>query len=136
MALFTAETAVIAAKLSHAPTSARHQPKEEIKPAPPEPQPAPMPAGKEASEDLKRVKGKLDKLDALMDKAKTPQEWDQLSRAYDRMFKAWMVLSATPLPGSLKQTGKPNRPSPQVEPAPIETPQAVVSDVPPSVQPE
>jgi hypothetical protein len=46
---------------------------------------------------------RLDQLDALMSSDELdPKQWDMLSRAYDRVFKAWMVLSATPGPGQRK----------------------------------
>jgi len=136
MALFTRENArEMSAKANyvrwHKPDP---EPRQEAKAETPAIAPAATPEAR-SNADLLRVKQKLDKLDALMDNAKTPQEWDQLSRAYDRMFKAWMVLSATPLPGSLKQTGKPFRVTPQAEPTPI-APQPVASDDPPATTPE
>lgn len=66
--------------------------------------------------DLARVRQRLDTLDALMAKAETDRQWDNLSRAYERMFKVWMVLSKTPLPGSLKPISPRQPKATQVEP--------------------
>jgi hypothetical protein len=53
-------------------------------------------------ESLSRVRVHMDRLHELMSKAKTDREWDNLSRAYERLFKVWCVLTRTPGPGNLK----------------------------------
>lgn len=55
------------------------------------------------------VRARLDTLDGLMAKAKTDREWDNLTRAYDRMFRVWCVLTKTPGPGNLKPRPEPAR---------------------------
>lgn len=65
----------------------------------PPPQPLPQP---EPNIDALRVYGRLQELDRLMAEAEEAKEWDQLSRAYDRLFRCWQVLSRTPGPGQLR----------------------------------
>jgi len=48
------------------------------------------------------VRARLETLDALMSKAKSDREWDNLSRAFDRLFRVWCVLTNTPGPGNLR----------------------------------
>lgn len=117
MALITAETArEMSAKGNYARW---HAPRSEPPPATPEPQPPRLPAVNPTA-DLLRVKKQIDSIYDMMDEAahgktvdcphcKKPvevgadsRELDQLSRAYDRLFKAWQVLSATPGPGQRK----------------------------------
>ena len=135
MALFTAETAVIAAKLSHAPTSARHQPKDEIKPAPPIPQPAPMPADNFRDKTLLRVRAQIESLLDDLSIERDAQKKDRLASALGRLNEIERQLAGRPMPGSLKPSSKQSRSSPQVEPTPI-TPQPVASDDPPATTPE
>src|SRR5262249_7428199 len=61
-------------------------------------------------ESLSRVRVHMQRLHELMDKAKTDREWDNLSRAYERLFKIWMVLTKTPGPGQLKHKEEHPRP--------------------------
>jgi hypothetical protein len=49
-----------------------------------------------------------------MARAKTDREWDNLSRAFDRLFRIWCVLTNTPGPGNRK----PGRASPGPSSAP------------------
>lgn len=49
-----------------------------------------------------RIRVKLEELMDKMDATDDPKELDMLSRAYDRLFKAWMVLSGTPGSGQRK----------------------------------
>jgi len=58
--------------------------------------PAPVPPFKQAPNgeqtlgiDVSRVRVRLETLDSLMGKAKTDREWDNLARAYDRLFRVW-----------------------------------------------
>lgn len=46
------------------------------------------------------VRERLEAIDGLMCKAKDSREWDNLTRAYDRMFKVLCVLTKTPGPGN------------------------------------
>ncbi len=55
------------------------------------------------------VRARLETLNALMSKAKSDREWDNLTRAYDRMFRVWCVLTKTPGPGNRKLA--PERPA-------------------------
>jgi hypothetical protein len=68
------------------------------------PAPAPLQATPAADTDagisVSRVRARLETLDALMSKAKTDREWDNLSRAFDRLFRVWCVLTKTPGPGN------------------------------------
>jgi hypothetical protein len=80
-------------------------------------------ATQEAGIEISRVHSKLDKLDRLMDKAKTDREWDNLSRAYERLFKVWCWLTATPGPGQLRPTGKGRRATLLPPPLPEQTPE-------------
>ncbi len=90
------------------------------------PQPEQQIAEPELGPDVARVRERLDKLDELMSKAEDDRSWDTLSRAYERMFKVWMVLTKTPFSGSLK----PSQPRQQQRSATVEpigpAPQAVV----------
>jgi hypothetical protein len=84
-------------------------------------QSGPLAEGNLGEESLSRVRVHMDRLHALMAKAKTDREWDNLSRAYERLFKVWMVLTKTPGPGQLKhkeQHPGPRREMPRVLPEP------------------
>jgi hypothetical protein len=59
--------------------------------------------------DPARVRVRLETLDALMGKAKTDREWDNLSRAYDRLFRVWCTLTRTPGPGNYRPKAVPER---------------------------
>lgn len=48
------------------------------------------------------ARARLETLDALMSRAKTDREWDNLTRAFDRLFRVWCTLTATPGPGNRK----------------------------------
>jgi len=61
--------------------------------------------------DASRVRVRLETLDSLMAKAKTDREWDNLSRAYDRMFRVWCVLARTPGPGNRRPAPERTRPN-------------------------
>ena len=63
---------------------------------------ATAPADTAPSISLTCVRARLETLDTLMSKAKSDREWDNLTRAYDRMFRVWCVLTKTPGPGSRK----------------------------------
>jgi hypothetical protein len=70
---------------------------------PPPPVELPLVNGERTSSpEALRVLERLNALDLLMSKAKTDREWDNLSRAYERMFKVWAYLTQTPGPGSLR----------------------------------
>jgi hypothetical protein len=77
----------------------------------------PLPAVPPADENqegisVSCVRARLQTLDALMAKAKTDREWDNLSRAYDRLFRVWCTLTGTPGPGNRKPSEqKSGRPS-------------------------
>lgn len=49
-----------------------------------------------------RVRAKLEALLTDMEETDDAKELDALSRAYDRLFRAWMVLSGTPGSGQRK----------------------------------
>lgn len=63
---------------------------------------AEAPADQNPAESLSRVCLHMDRLHELMSKAKTDREWTNFTRAYERLFKVWMVLSKTPGPGQRK----------------------------------
>jgi hypothetical protein len=79
---------------------ARWHPPEPV--AIPEPDKPLIPNPQTPSPEALRVLERLNALDALMAKAKTDREWDNLSRAYERMFKVWAYLTQTPGPGNLR----------------------------------
>ena len=60
------------------------------------------PAGTDPGISVACVRARLETLDALMSRAKSDREWDNLTRAYDRMFRVWCVLTKTPGPGNRK----------------------------------
>lgn len=61
---------------------------------------APLPANPIINVD--NVRSRLETLDQLMSKAKTDREWDNLSRAYERLFKVYVHLAGLPGPGQRK----------------------------------
>ena len=107
MALFTAETAVAAAKLSHAPTSARFAKPVEAQPTPEPPQPATEPADVYTSQVLARVRVQLNLVNsALTNALEQPkpdaQAIDRLASAQMRLAEQERILAGRPLPGSRK----------------------------------
>jgi hypothetical protein len=77
--------------------------------------------------ELSRVLARLDALDRLMAQAKTDREWDNLSRAYERVFKAWVHLAGIPGPGNRKpgpdrKRDKPTGQTATVTIAPVQPP--------------
>jgi hypothetical protein len=56
-----------------------------------------------------------------MAQAETDKQWDNYSRAYDRMFRVWCVLTKTPSPGQWKPKPIPTKASgpSQSDPEPI-----------------
>src|SRR5882724_10137456 len=70
------------------------------------PTPAVVQAGSNGDQtlgiDASRVRVRLEKLDSLMGQAKTDREWDNLTCAFDRLFRVWCTLTRTPGPGNLK----------------------------------
>lgn len=96
----------------------------------PKPEPKPLPEP-EPNQDALRVYQRLQELDKMMGEASDAKEWDCLSRAYDRLFKCWQVLSRTPGPGQLR----PSEPKRQARY--WERPAGAVQDAPTgSVQPK
>jgi len=67
------------------------------------------PANEDQGISVTCVRARLQTLDALMARAKTDREWDNLSRAFDRLFRIWMVLTKTPGPGNRKPAPEPKR---------------------------
>jgi hypothetical protein len=61
--------------------------------------------------DVTRVRARLETLDRLMSKANSDREWDNYSRAFDRLFKVLCVLTKTPGPGNYKSVPLPRRPN-------------------------
>jgi hypothetical protein len=64
------------------------------------PVPATTSTGEDPGISPSCVLARLQTLDCLMAKAKTDREWDNLSRAFERLFKVWCVLTNTPGPGN------------------------------------
>lgn len=114
---FTAETAVIAAKLSHAPTSARNRPPEPPKPVilPSAEQPQPAVDGY-VLKTLTRTRKQLDRLFSLMGDETDPQKLDRLASAIARLAEQERQLSGRPLPGSLRPRQEKSRRAADVEP--------------------
>ena len=69
------------------------------------------PTGTDSGISLACVRARLETLDDMMAKAKSDREWDNLTRAYDRMFRVWCVLTKTPGPGNRKPAPEPRKPS-------------------------
>jgi hypothetical protein len=67
------------------------------------------PADQGPADSLMRVSIHMQKLHELMGRAKDYREWDSLSRAFERLFKIWQVLSNTPGPGQRKPLAEPPR---------------------------
>ena len=88
------------------------------------------------SRTLSRVRAQIETLLDDLGKERDPQRIDRLASALGRLNEIERQLAGRPMPGSLKPSAKQPRVTPQVEPTPIETPQAVVSDEPPPVPPE
>ena len=88
------------------------------------------------SRTLSRVRAQIETLLDDLGKERDPQRIDRLASALGRLNEIERQLAGRPMPGSLKPSAKQPRGTPQVEPTPIETPQAVVSDLPPPVPPE
>jgi len=88
------------------------------------------------SRTLSRVRAQIETLLDDLGKERDPQRIDRLASALGRLNEIERQLAGRPMPGSLKPSAKQPRVTPQVEPTPIETPQAVVSDLPPPVPPE
>ena len=88
------------------------------------------------SRTLSRVRAQIETLLDDLGKERDPQRIDRLASALGRLNEIERQLAGRPMPGSLKPSAKQPRATPQVEPTPIETPQAVVSDLPPPVPPE
>lgn len=122
MALFTVETAAEYARRSHLPTSARFKKEEPAKEEQPVTQEIPQPADSTQTIELVRVRKRLDALDALMDAAETDKEWDNYSRSYERIFKAWCWLAGIPNPGSMRPSKATTTRRPTVSPIEPETP--------------
>ena len=72
---------------------------------------AAAPADTDSGINLACVRARLVTLDGMMAKAKSDREWDNLTRAYDRMFRVWCVLTKTPGPGNRKPAPEPRKPS-------------------------
>ena len=68
----------------------------------PIPLPETPPADTDPGVNVACVRARLATLDGMMAKAKTDREWDNLTRAFDRLFRVWCVLSNTPGPGNRK----------------------------------
>lgn len=115
--------------------------REKAKPDAPEAPPAsPEPLLQGIS--LMCVRERLQALDERMAKAETDREWDNLSRAYERMFRVWCTLTQTPGPGNLRprQERAPRAQAhaqsmPAVESAPDAVHAPVPLQVTPSTQP-
>jgi hypothetical protein len=101
MALFSTANAAEMARRSHAARKLREAERKAQSALPPA-----SAAGKadenQAGVSVSRVRARLQTLDALMAKAKSDREWDNLSRAFDRLFRVWCVLTGTPGPGNRK----------------------------------
>lgn len=100
MPLFNAETARLMAARSVAARKAA-QAQRELQPAAP-PFSTTSPTDTEPGVSVSCVRARLQTLDGLMARAKTDREWDNLTRAFDRLFRIWCVLTKTPGPGNLR----------------------------------
>jgi hypothetical protein len=66
------------------------------------PLPGAAPADPDPGINVASVRARLETLDGLMARAKKNREWDNLSRAFDRLFRVWCVLTQTAFPGTLR----------------------------------
>ena len=138
MALFTRENArEMSAKANyvrwHKPDP---EPRQEAKAETPAIAPAATPEDGFAAKTLVRVRRQIESLLDDLSIERDAQKKDRLASALGRLNEIERQLAGRPMPGSLKPSAKQPRVTPQVEPTPIETPQAVVSDLPPPVPPE
>ena len=99
MALFTAETARIAAIKSHAQTSARNRPAIQPEVSAVQSQPA-EPSDSFTVRKLARVRGQIDAVEKLLDAATEPQAVDRFANALTRLYDLERILAGRPLPGS------------------------------------
>lgn len=108
MPVFTAETARIAAKLSHAPTSARNRPAIQSLPEPQQTQPAANPADDGYSlQVLTRTRRQLDLvaeriLEELQRNKPDSRRLRDLSDAQRHLAEQERILAGRPMPGSLR----------------------------------
>jgi hypothetical protein len=100
MSLFTAANAKEMAAKSHASRKAAAA--ERFSKPLSIPQIAPSPAEIDSGVNVASVRERLETIDRMMARAKTHQEFDCLTRAYDRMFRVLCVLTNTPGPGNRK----------------------------------
>ena len=66
------------------------------------------------------VESQLQKLDEQLARKLEPKEWDMLTRAKDRLFKAWVHLISLPGPGTLKPSAARSRRQSPASFAPVE----------------
>jgi hypothetical protein len=97
---FTAENAVQYALKSHAARKLASATPEPV--ASQQQAASPVAADTDAARSLVRVQKQLEALDVALDKCKEAKEWDMLTRAKERLFKAWVHLAGIPGPGNRK----------------------------------
>ena len=116
MPLFTTETAATMAKRRWQAERERDlQPR--ILPAPTD--------DKGIPDEVSRVRAQIEALNAQLDECSSPDDWDCLTRAKDRLFKQWVYLAGIPGPGNLKPSSPKQSTRPRtIEPVPCEPPQA------------
>jgi transposase-like protein len=73
-------------------------------------------------EKLQRLELQLSALDNFLDNAKSPDEWQKLSAARQRLFDQWRILSGIPLPGSRQPAKERPQPLPPIAPLDARTP--------------
>jgi len=132
MALFTAETAKIAAAKSWSAESARFQsPQEPTQPALP-----PLQADNYTVQKLVRVRVQLARLDDLLDSEDDPAKLDRLASAIARLSELERQLAGRPLPGSYRpMPERSSRNKGRSIEVWADTPQPVVSSVPAPIPP-
>lgn len=126
MALFTAETA---AEMGRRSAEARKRAAQ----AAVESAIIPLPTEDFKSQALVRVRKQLENVDLALDGCDDPKDWDCLTRAKERLFRAWVHLAGIPGPGNLKPSAPRQRASmPTVEPLNC-GPNTPTGSVPPAV---
>jgi len=112
MALFTVETASVMGK-----RSAELRKQRELEQAERLANPTILPLATVSETDqnrqakLTRTCAQIDSLDALLDKCTDAKEWDCLTRAKERLFRAWVHLAGIPGPGQRKPAPERSRPA-------------------------
>lgn len=68
--------------------------------------------------DSRRIRARLNEIERAMGAASNSQVWDQLSRAYERMFRVYCYILNVPAPGSRRPAPEPRKKTVQEDVSP------------------